>query len=105
MQSKAGQNEVECTQEAAEPAGDPDIDSDLPRTGTDSAAPPPLPTAQFAGNEIRKQISASNESFHRQLALIREQIDKSRARAAQAQQSMNFHSYQILQTKIRQQQR
>ena len=105
MQPKSSGNEVEPTEEQSEPAGDPDIDSDLPKASTESATSPPLPTAHFAGNEIRKQISASNESFHRQLALIREQIEKSRARAAQAQQSMNFHSYQVLQTKLRQHQR
>ena len=93
------------TEEAREPAGDPDIDSDLPKASSATSAPPPLPTAHMAGIEIRKQITASNQSFHRQLALIRDQIDKSRARAAQAHQAMNFHSYQTLQTKLRQHQR
>ena len=56
MQAKPSENKAERTDEEKEPAGDPDIDSDLPKASTESATPPPLPTAQFAGNEIRRWV-------------------------------------------------
>ena len=68
---------------------DPPIDAFQPNT-TGAAASYNMPP------NIQSQISQSNDLFKRQLALIRQQIEKSRNRALQAQAAMHYKTYEII---------
>ena len=61
-----------------------------------SSKVPPSTSAYQIPTGIQSQLSESNDLFKRQLALIRQQIDKSRNRALQAQAAMHYKTYEII---------
>ena len=68
---------------------DPPIDAFKPNA-TGAAASYNMPS------NIQSRILQSNDLFKRQLALIRQQIEKSRNRALQAQAAMHYKTYEII---------
>jgi len=68
---------------------------DPPIDNLKSKIPRPVDAYEIPA-QLQSQLSQSNDLFKRQLALIRQQIDKSRNRALQAQAAMHYKTYEII---------